>query len=320
MTTEIYQADCLEWMRNQPDRCVSLTLCSPPYEDCRTYGIGFRLRRQEWVDWMIPRVVEMCRVTDGIVLINMSGKVRNWKYTPVVEWLVADLTRHHGIVCGPAPYVFYRVGIPGSGSTHYQRRDWEPVYSFAFADRLPLRWSDNTAMGHPPKWAPGGEMSHRVSDGARANQWGHSIDSGATNVTAEEGFAGSAGTMEMQGYSVPVLANPGNVIQENYTAEQVAFLFGEPSDVIKCNVGGGQMGSKKAHDNEAPFPERLAEFFIRSFCPPDGGTVLDPFSGSGTTVAVAKRAGRNAIGIDIRESQVELSRSRVASVQVELFG
>ena len=25
-----------------------------------------------------------------------------------------------------------------------------------------LPWSDNTACGHPPKWAPGGEMSHRL--------------------------------------------------------------------------------------------------------------------------------------------------------------
>ena len=70
------------------------------------------------------------------------------------------------------------------------------------------------------------------------------------------------------------------------------------------------MGSPLAHENEAPFPESLAEFFVRSFCPP-GGTVLDPFMGSGTTLAVAQRTGREAIGIDLRESQVELTNRRV---------
>jgi hypothetical protein len=96
---------------------------------------------------------------------------------------------------------------------------------------------------------------------------------------------------------LPVLANPGNV--------------------ITCIVGGGVMGSKLAHENEAPYPEKLAEFFIRSFCPP-GGTVLDPFSGSGTTGAVALRTGRSYIGIDVRESQVELTRRRLREVQPEL--
>lgn len=74
------------------------------------------------------------------------------------------------------------------------------------------------------------------------------------------------------------------------------------------------MGSKMAHENEAPFPEELAEFFIRSFCPPDG-IVLDPFCGSGTTLAVAKKFGRDAIGIDIRQDQCDLSERRVNSLE-----
>jgi hypothetical protein len=65
-----------------------------------------------------------------------------------------------------------------------------------------------------------------------------------------------------------------------------------------------------AHENEVPFPEALAEFFVRSFCPP-GGLVLDCFSGSGTTGAVAVRHGRRFAGCDIRPSQVELSRRRI---------
>lgn len=72
------------------------------------------------------------------------------------------------------------------------------------------------------------------------------------------------------------------------------------------------MGHELCHENEAPFPEYLAEFFIRSFCPP-GGVVCDPFSGSGTTCAVAAMHDRHYIGIDIRQSQVNLSRERIGA-------
>jgi DNA modification methylase len=39
--------------------------------------------------------------------------------------------------------------------------------------------------------------------------------------------------------------------------------------------------------------------------------VLDPFSGSGTSVAVALRLGRNGIGMDIRRSQAVIARRRI---------
>ena len=93
-------------------------------------------------------------------------------------------------------------------------------------------------------------------------------------------------------YAHPRIANPGNIID--------------------CGSGGGgNMGNRLCHENEAPFPEQLAEFFVRSFCPPDG-VVCDPYCGSGTTIDVAVRHGRNAIGIDVRASQLDLTRRRMA--------
>jgi hypothetical protein len=92
-------------------------------------------------------------------------------------------------------------------------------------------------------------------------------------------------------YVLPKIANPGNI--------------------VKVIVGGGVMGSKLAHLNEAPFPERLAEWFIKGWCKP-GGTVLDCFSGSATTARVARRLGRVGIGMDLRWSQCELGTRRLA--------
>lgn len=87
-----------------------------------------------------------------------------------------------------------------------------------------------------------------------------------------------------------------------------------PSNVFNVTVGGGHLGSPLAHQNEAPYPEALINPFVLALCPP-GGTVLDPFSGSGTTGAVAVKTGRNAILSDIRDSQRVLAERRIAEAR-----
>lgn len=60
-------------------------------------------------------------------------------------------------------------------------------------------------------------------------------------------------------------------------------------------------------------PEALAERFIRWYCPPFG-TVLDPFAGSGTTIATAVKCGRYGVGIELRETMAEVIRQRLRFV------
>lgn len=50
---------------------------------------------------------------------------------------------------------------------------------------------------------------------------------------------------------------------------------------------------------------------------PRGGVVLDPFMGSGTTGAVAKRLGRSFIGIEINQEYCEIARRRIAETTEE---
>lgn len=307
----IIHSNCLEWMQTQPDDCVDLVFGSPPYEDARLYGIDFRLAGQDWVDWMVPQFLEMVRICKGLVAVVVEGRTRDFRWSATPALLMADL--HRAGVRLRKPPIYHRIGIPGSGGPDWWRNDYEFTLC-ATKGRLP--WSDNTATGHPPKWAPGGEMSYRLTDGTRRNQWGGSGSKGSTRARKKDGSREPAsgrpshmlkkcgasrranGEMKKAGYDMPVLANPGNI--------------------IRCKVGGGLMGSKLAHENEAPFPEALVEPYVLSFCPP-GGVVYDPWCGSGTTLAVAKRFGRRFIGTDVRESQVELTRKRLAQTQPELL-
>jgi len=73
---------------------------------------------------------------------------------------------------------------------------------------------------------------------------------------------------------------------------------------------------KRFDGHPAAFPEALAERVIRLFSYV-GDTVLDPFCGSGTVPAVAKRFGRRFIGIDNAESYVTAARARVDAIAAE---
>ena len=71
-------------------------------------------------------------------------------------------------------------------------------------------------------------------------------------------------------------------------------------------------GLKGLNENShfATFPEKLVEPCILAGCP-EGGIVLDPFAGSGTTGLVATKHNRNYIMIDINPEYCDLQRQRV---------
>lgn len=68
--------------------------------------------------------------------------------------------------------------------------------------------------------------------------------------------------------------------------------------------------------NETQKPEGIVRPLMEFSCPV-GGLILDPFAGSGTTLAVARQQGKRAIGIELREAQCEEIARRLS--QSDLF-
>jgi hypothetical protein len=284
-------ADCVQWFNAQPPDSVHLVFGSPPYEDARLYledgrDPGIALGTEQWVAWMVEVYQAALRCCTGLVAFVVGGRTKDYSWSGLPHLLAADLLRAG--VCLRPTLVYHRVGIPGSGGPDWLRTDHEFVVCATRGGPLP--WSDNTAMGGPPKFEPGGDPTHRQQDGARVNGNGYATMSDRNNQGPHR-----ARRRGGRAYTPPEIANPGSV--------------------IRCKVGGGNMGDDLCHENEAPFPEELVEFFVRSFCPPNG-TVCDPFSGSGTTGAVAVRHGRRFVGCDVRESQVRLSRQRIGKTTI----
>jgi len=99
-------------------------------------------------------------------------------------------------------------------------------------------------------------------------------------------------------------------------------LEGMPS--IHCKTGcGGDMPIdddgkerdrfKKSAQNFHPTvkPIKLMEYLIK-LVTVNGGTILDPFAGSGTTILAAKNLGIDAIGIEMNEEYCEIARKRIS--------
>jgi len=67
----------------------------------------------------------------------------------------------------------------------------------------------------------------------------------------------------------------------------------------------------------ASYPEELVATPIKDGCP-KGGTVLDPFMGSGTTLKVARDLGCKCIGIELNPHYIELAEKRI-NLRQEIF-
>jgi site-specific DNA-methyltransferase (adenine-specific) len=67
----------------------------------------------------------------------------------------------------------------------------------------------------------------------------------------------------------------------------------------------------------AVMPAALVEPCIKAGCP-EGGTVLDPFAGSGTTLAVAAELGRSGIGCELNPEYIALAEQRIAQSKAKM--
>jgi len=89
-----------------------------------------------------------------------------------------------------------------------------------------------------------------------------------------------------------------------------------------CNHPKGRNGRtvwrinvEQFHGNHpAPFPRELVRRCLLAGCP-KGGTVLDPFVGSGTVPAVATKYGFRSMGIDLNAQYLEMAKERIGKEQ-----
>jgi len=72
----------------------------------------------------------------------------------------------------------------------------------------------------------------------------------------------------------------------------------------------------RLHPYLGKFVPQLVEAMLERYVRP-GGRVLDPFAGSGTTLAAAKKLGRDFLGIELSENYADRVRDRLERVVVD---
>ena len=108
-------------------------------------------------------------------------------------------------------------------------------------------------------------------------------------------------------------------------AERNRGLEGMPTREAKTTEGlnspemraaRGRQAKETTRQNHHPTvkPLKLMRYLVRLVTPP-GGTVLDPFAGSGTTLIAAKEEGFNFIGIELEPEYVEIAEARLAAAE-----
>lgn len=99
-------------------------------------------------------------------------------------------------------------------------------------------------------------------------------------------------------------------------SEQTPFL-----DVL--NSQRTPSAERKISDHPSLKPQRLMRYFVKAVLPLDYGVILDPFMGSGSTIAAAEHFGFESIGIEIDQLFFEMADNGIpllAKMEVKING
>lgn len=318
-TWEIREGDALERLREMPDESVHCCVTSPPYYGLRDYGIDGQIGLEETLDGYIAALVavfdEVRRVlrTDGTLWLNLGDSYAGSWGAQGRDGAMADravsvarspsgsstLRGNGHLGGGPKLSALSNTqvaaapkGKSGTGSipdgAGYKPKDLIGVpWSAAFALRSAGWWLRQEIIWH--KLSP---MPESVRDRCtRAHEQVFMLAKSARYFYDAAAIAEDAVSDHASGNGY---ARDERETYRNRNRRDVWTLSSQPFP--------------EAHF--ATFPPKLVEPCILAGCP-EGGVVLDPFSGAGTTGVVALRHGRSYVGIELNPEYAELSRNRI---------
>ena len=322
MTVRIEIGDCIEVLRGLPE-CLRVNCCvtSPPYYGLRDYGhagqIGLESSPAEYVAKMVEVFREVRRVLsdDGTLWLNLGDSYspggRTTQVAPTLR------TNSSDAASGKQEYL-NNFAVRPKGDEWSKPKDLLGIpWRVAFALQADGWYLRSDIIWHKPN-----PMPESVTDRpTKAHEYLFLLSKSARYYYDAAAIA-EAATGQL----------PGNVSHKFTTAYEEgdekhrtkAGLVGYANRVRErkgCPNGAGAETRNRrtvwtvptspyrgAHF--ATFPPALIEPCILAGCP-EGGTVLDPFGGAGTTGLVADRLHRNALLIELNPTYAAMARDRI---------
>jgi DNA modification methylase len=319
-TQRIVAGDCIAGLQTLPDASVHCCVTSPPYWGLRDYGhdgqIGLEATPEAYVARMVEVFREVRRVLreDGTCWVNLGDSYNNAGSSKNGTGLDG---KQRGGATGADGECGYkkrdlRHALKGSGIKH---KDLCGIpWRVAFALQSDGWWLRQDIIWHKPNPMPESvrdrctkahEYVFLLTKSERYFYDAEAVSEAATHAGKTVKTNGAAG-MEGFGDGMRTRAGfaRGIVVGSTRNRRSVWTVATKP-------YSGAHF---------AVMPAALVEPCIKAGCP-EGGTVLDPFAGSGTTLAVAASLGRNAIGCELNPAYIELAEVRIREARstVALF-
>ena len=157
-----------------------------------------------------------------------------------------------------------------------------------------------------------GNGSSRAQSAGKKSRLEKSIGISASRdgrCTEDVGRATSHASSEVSGIAVCELCNKWCSLP---SAGALTGGRAEDSDGLKSpRAGAGRTSTGRLNIHSTVKPIALMRYLVRLVTPP-GGTVLDPFTGSGTTGCAAALEGFEFTGVELSEEYCEIARARIA--------
>ena len=331
---QIICGDALDILKTFPDECINCCVTSPPYFGLRDYGVEGQIGLEETVEDYILRLLEVFREvhrvlkSDGTLWINIgdsyagSGKgssnypdnAHNYLQGTNKGMLAHKLKTYpqSGIKAKDLMGIPWMLALALRNDGWYLRQDiiWQKP------NPMPESVRDRCTKSH--------EYIFLLSKSRKYYFDGEAISEPCADSTIKrinQNINQQSGSFRIPGKTNgPMKACKPRYGGKKYTDTPNEFFRTKSGNMYDFRPRRNKRDVwcvstqpyKGAHF--ATFPEKLIEPCILAGCP-EGGIVLDPFAGSGTTGIVAIKNNRSYIMIDLNEHYCELQRTRMIGGQ-----
>ena len=302
---EIIQGDCIEGMRTLPDQSVNCCVTSPPYFGLRDYGHEGQIGLEETPEQFVAKLVEAFREVrrvlkdDGTLWLNLgdsychtvdSHKTKSAKQKSNVgaDWDMVKRSFAEGLKTKDLIGIPWMVAFALRADGWYLRQDiiWHKP------NPMPESVTDRCTKSHEYIFLLSKSQKYYYDQDAIREPHKRLWDESNGGNMADTGHKKS-GKIETKnthpnGYPMP------NELGAN--KRSVWTVTTKPYS--------------EAHF--ATYPEDLIVDCIKAGCP-EGGIVLDPFMGAGTTALVARKLNRQYVGFELNPEYIRIAKNRLQS-------
>lgn len=282
----IIKGDTLEILRCIPSESVDMCITSPPYWNCRDYGVegqlGLEYTSEEFINKLNDIFIEVYRVLkkEGSLWLNIRDTYskgvkrsgcKNKSLSLIPERLAIKMVDYGWILRNDI--IWHKPNaMPDSCKSRFTV-DYEHLYFY-------------TKIGKDYYFET--QYEDFKSERKCTSKTSNDKPSGKCKMLLDTG-------MVRHGAEGSTLNDPSKWSEKGRIMRTTWDINTKP--LINC-------------PHTAPFPEELIDTPIKAGCP-EKGIVLDIFMGSGTTGIVAKKQGKNYIGIELNEEYIKIANDRI---------